>query len=123
MYLHAPVAQRTEQWSSKPKAVGSNPSGRALGTPYPMWGRVPTPREGVRGSIPRLRYRYYIPRNRYYDHPALRGTARVRYSAPRFRSCYYPVLRGASCSRYSVPRSWRDVRGSRGGRGRRDRIA
>lgn len=27
--LYAPVAQRTEQWSSKPKAVGSNPSGRA----------------------------------------------------------------------------------------------
>ncbi len=28
-YSHAPVAQRTEQRSSKPKVVGSNPAGGA----------------------------------------------------------------------------------------------
>ena len=28
-YRHAPVAQRTEQRSSKPKVVGSNPAGGA----------------------------------------------------------------------------------------------
>ena len=74
---------RTRARSSADRAVVFETKGRGFESLRARL-RYSVPPRGVRGSIPRLRYRYYIPRNRYYDHPALRGTPRVRYSAPRF---------------------------------------